>query len=97
MLSVLTLLIIGIPWLGAACIWLAGDRRPKLLHALATSFAVLAAIVTLAVLPFSTSNAVIRIAMGGILGDFTLIPDGLGIFIAAIATVVGTRGSYFCD
>jgi NADH-quinone oxidoreductase subunit L len=95
MLSVLTLLIIGIPWLGAACIWLAGDRRPKLLHALATSFAVLAAIVTLAVLPFSTSNAVIRIAMGGILGDFTLIPDGLGIFIAAIATVVGSAAVIF--
>ena len=95
MLSILTLLIIGIPWLGAACVWLTGDRRPRLLHIMATSFALLAAIATLIVLPFSTSNAVVRIAMGGILGDFTLIPDGLAIFIAAIATVVGSAAVIF--
>jgi NADH-quinone oxidoreductase subunit L len=95
MLSILTLLIIGIPWLGAACIWLVGDQRPRLLHALATIFALLAAIVTLAVIPFSTSQTVVRIAMGGILGDFTLIPDGLAIFIAAIATVVGSAAVIF--
>ena len=33
--------------------------------------------------------------MGGILGDFTLIPDGLAIFIAAIATVVGSAAVIF--
>ena len=95
MLSVLTSLIIGIPWCGAACVWLTGDRHPKLLHAIATSFALLAAIVTIVVLPFSTSNAVVHIAMGSLLGDFTLIPDGLGIFIAAIATVVGSAAVIF--
>jgi NADH-quinone oxidoreductase subunit L len=95
MLSILTTLIIGIPWIGAACIWLLGDRRPRLLHALATTFSLLAAIATLAVIPFSTNQTVVRIAMGGILGDFTLIPDGLAIFIAAIATVVGTAAVIF--
>jgi len=33
--------------------------------------------------------------MGGILGDFTLIPDGLALFIAAIATVVGSAAVVF--
>ena len=68
---------------------------PRVLHGLATTFALLAAIVTLAVIPFSTSQAVVRIAMGGILGDFTLIPDGLAVFIAAIATVVGSAAVIF--
>ncbi|MFZ1043647.1 MAG: NADH-quinone oxidoreductase subunit L [Anaerolineales bacterium] len=95
MLSILTVLIIGIPWLGALCVWLIGDRRPRVLHALATAFALLAAIVTLSVIPFSTSQTVVRIAMGGILGDFTLIPDGLALFIAAIATVVGSAAVIF--
>ncbi len=95
MLGILTLLIIGIPWLGAACVWLVGDQHPRVLHALATSFALLAAIVTLAVIPLSTSQTVVRIAMGGILGDFTLIPDGLAVFIAAIATVVGSAAVVF--
>ena len=95
MLSILTLLIIGIPWLGAACVWLVGDQRPRVLHALATAFALLAAFVTLAVIPFSTSQTVVRIGMGGILGDLTLIPDGLAVFIAAIATVVGSAAVIF--
>ena len=72
-----------------------GDRRPRLLHSLATIFALLAAIATLAVIPFSTSQTVVRIAMGGILGDFTLIPDGLAVFIATIATVVGSAAVIF--
>ena len=97
MLSILTILIIGIPWIGAACIWLLGDRRPRVLHALATIFALLAAIATLSVIPFSTSQTVVRIAMGGILGDFTLIPDGLAIFIAGYRDGSRKRRCYFRD
>lgn len=95
MLSILTMLIIGLPWLGAACVWLVRDGHPRLTHALAAAFALLAALVTLAVLPFSTSHAVVRLAMGEILGDFTLVPDGLAVFIALVATGVGSAAVIF--
>jgi len=45
-------------------------------------------------LPHATSSATLRIALGGF-GDFTLVPDGLGIFIAVIAAVVGSLAVIF--
>jgi NADH-quinone oxidoreductase subunit L len=93
--GILTMLIIAIPWIGAACVWLVGDSRPRLVQTLATISAVLSGLVTLAILPFVTSEAVVRIPIGGIFGDFTLVPDGLGIFISAIATLVGSAAVIF--
>ena len=93
--SVLSLVVIGLPWLGAAVIWLAGDRRPRLLHGLAVGFSVLTGLVALALLPFASSSASIRVPLGGVLGDFTLVPDGLGVFIAVIAAVVGSLAVLF--
>ena len=95
MLSSLTLLIIGMPWLGAMVVFFAGDRRPRLLHIMSVVFAVLSGIITLIVLPHATSSAVVRIPMGGGFGDFTLVPDGLGISISAIATLVGSAAVIF--
>jgi len=70
---------IGLPWLGAAIIWLAGDRRPRLLHILAVGFSALTA---LAAWPCWLSPAVRGgpNLSGGVLGDFTLVPDGLGLY-----------------
>jgi NADH-quinone oxidoreductase subunit L len=93
--SVLALVGIGLPWLGAAIIWLAGDRRPRLLHILAVGFSALTALAALALLAFTSSSAVVRISLGGVLGDFTLVPDGLGVFIAVIAAVVGSLAVLF--
>jgi NADH-quinone oxidoreductase subunit L len=93
--GVLSLVVIGLPWLGAAVIWLAGDRRPRLLHVLAVAFSVLTGLAALAMLLFASSSAAIRIPMGGVLGDFTLVPDGLGVFIAVIAAVVGSLAVLF--
>ena len=95
MVGVLSLLVIGLPWLGAAVIWLAGDRRPRLLHGLAVGFSVLTGLAALAMLPFASSSASVRIPFGGVLGDFSLVPDGLGVFIAAIAAVVGSLAVIF--
>lgn len=95
MLPILTLLIIALPWIGAACVWLIGDSRPRLLHTLATAFSVLSGLVALSVLPFATSDAVLRVSLGGIFGDFALVPDGLGVFISVIATVVGSIAVIF--
>jgi len=93
--SVLSLVVIGLPWLGAAIIWLAGDRRPRLLHSLAVGFSVLTGMAALAMLPHASSSAALRIPLGGVLGDFTLVPDGLGVFIAVIAAVVGSLAVIF--
>jgi NADH-quinone oxidoreductase subunit L len=93
--GVLSLVVIGLPWLGAAVIWQAGDRRPRLLHVLAVAFSVLTGLAALAMLLFASSSAAVRIPMGGVLGDFTLVPDGLGVFIAVIAAVVGSLAVLF--
>jgi NADH-quinone oxidoreductase subunit L len=95
MLSWLLLVTIGLPWLGAACIWLVGDRHPHSLHALAVIFAVIPGLAALGMLPLATSSVAIRIPIGGIFGDFTLVADGLGVLIAVIATVVGCLAVIF--
>ena len=95
MLIWFTLLTIGLPWLGAACVWLVGDRKPHLLHRLAVVFAVLTGLAALGMLPFATSAAAVRIQAGGVFGEFTLVPDGLGVCIAGIAAVVGCLAVIF--
>jgi NADH-quinone oxidoreductase subunit L len=88
-------LIIGLPWLGALIVWLVGDDRPRLQHALATVFSVGGGIAALALLPFTSSEPALRLSMGGVFGDFTLVPDGLGVFLAAVAAVIGSLAVIF--
>jgi len=95
MLTWLLFLTIGLPWLGALCVWLVGDRHHRAQHALAAIFAVAAGLVALGMLPLTTDEVAVRIPIGGIFGDFTLVPDGLGVFIAVIATVVGSLAVIF--
>jgi NADH-quinone oxidoreductase subunit L len=95
MVSWLLLLTIGLPWIGAVCVWRLGDRHPRRVHTLATIFAVTSGLAALGMLPFASSEAAVRIPLGGILGDFTLVPDGLGILISVIATVVGSLAVIF--
>ncbi|MCS7221424.1 MAG: NADH-quinone oxidoreductase subunit L [Anaerolineae bacterium] len=95
MVAVLIALTIGLPWAGALSVWWAGDQRPRLQHALAISFSVAAGVVALALLPFTTNAVVLRLAVGGIFGDFTFVPDGLGVFLAVIATVIGSLAVIF--
>ena len=95
MLIWFTLLTIGLPWLGALCVWLVGNRRPRRLHGLAVAFAVATGLAALGMLPFATGQVAVRIQAGGIFGDFTLVPDGLGVCIACIAAVVGCLAVIF--
>ncbi|MBN2472240.1 MAG: NADH-quinone oxidoreductase subunit L [Anaerolineae bacterium] len=88
-------LIIGVPWVGALVVWLVGDERPAAQHWLATLFSAVAALVALALLFAPGDEAVLTLALGGIFGDFTFIPDGLGVFLAAIATIVGALAVIF--
>jgi NADH-quinone oxidoreductase subunit L len=90
MTSVLVLGAIGLPWLGALSVWLVGDARPRWQNFLAVGFSVAAGIAALALLLWSADAIVLTIPLGGVFGDFTFTPDGLGVFLAVVATVIGS-------
>ena len=95
MVSWLLVLTIGLPWLGALCVWAVGDKRLRAQHGLAVGFSVIAGLAALALLPFASDAVALRIPVGGMFGDFTLIPDGLGVYLAIIATVIGSLSIIF--
>ena len=80
---------ICLPWLGGLCVWSVGDDRPRLQHRLASSFAILGGLLSLALLPITSDKIILRIPVGSVFGDFTLIADGLGVSLAVIAAVIG--------
>jgi NADH-quinone oxidoreductase subunit L len=85
----------GLPWLGAIAVWLAGDQRPKVQNALAVGFSVAAGITGLALIPLATDTVELALPLGGLFGVFTFIPDGMGVFLAVVATVVGSLAVVF--
>src|SRR5579859_6970518 len=85
----LVILVLGIPWGGAFAVWLVGDGRPRARDSLAVGASLAAAMASLALLPLATASPVIRLTIGGAFGTFTFVPDGLGVFMTAIATVIG--------
>lgn len=89
------MLTIGLPWVGALVIWLVGDRDEKFTHLLAVAFSVAAGGAALLLLPYGKERLIYTIPMGGVFGDFTFLADGLGVFLAAIATVVGSLAVIF--
>ena len=91
----LIVLTMGLPWLGALAVWLTGDARPRAQHRLAVGFALAAAAAALLLLGSASSVVELRIEIGGVFGDFTFVPDGLGVFLAAVATVVGSLAVIF--
>lgn len=95
MASTLLLLTIAIPWAGAVIIWLIGDEYSKILHWVAVVFSVAAGVAALALIPFATGTPIISVNSGPVFGVFTFAPDGLGVFLAAVATVVGSLAVIF--
>ncbi len=95
MIDVLILLTIAIPWLGALAISATGDQRPKEQHLFAVFFAVAAALVALLMLAAPSADVALRVDAGGAFGEFTFVPDGLGVFLAVVATVVGSLAVIF--
>ncbi len=91
----LILLTVGLPWLGALLCLAAGDRHPRLQHTLAVSFSVAAGIAALLLIPFGYERPLVTLPIGGAFGDFTFSPDGLGVFLAAVATVIGSLAVIF--
>ena len=95
MASNLILLVIGLPWIGALLVWWAGDNHPRWQHNLAIGFSVAAGIAALALLPLQSSRPGLSLPAGGVFGDFSFVPDGLGVMLAAIATVIGSLAVIF--
>ncbi|MCX6053725.1 MAG: NADH-quinone oxidoreductase subunit L [Chloroflexi bacterium] len=95
MIPYLILGTIGLPWLGALLVWLVGDRHEKLQHSLAVGFSVASAIVSVLLLGGTSSEIVLTFPMGGVFGDFSFVADGLGVFLAVIATVIGSLAVIF--
>lgn len=95
MMAILVLLVIGLPWLGALLVWAAGDRRVKLQEGLAVGFSLAAGAAAVAMLFFNSGGVSFGLPAGASFGNFSFAPDGLGIFLAIVATVVGSLAVIF--
>src|SRR5512147_3165331 len=95
MIQALILLTIGLPWLGGLAVWLTTNKHPRAQHTLAVMFAVAAGIAALLMLPYTSATPAIVIPLGGVFGALTFTPDGMGVFLAIIATVVGSLAVIF--
>lgn len=89
MAALLVALVIFLPWLGAISVVLIGDNHPKTQHILAVAFATAAGLASLVLLPYASTTPAISIHVGNVFGVFTFVADGLGVFLAAVATVIG--------
>jgi NADH-quinone oxidoreductase subunit L len=87
--SILILSVLALPWSGALLVWLVGDRRPTWQHGLAVAFSAAAGAAALGLLPFASPEVALRLPFGEFFGDLTFLPDGLGIFLAAVAAIIG--------
>lgn len=92
---ILILLVIGLPWLGAVAVMLAGDRHEKLQHILAVVFSLASGVAAILMLPNVSKAVVISLPAGTVFGDFTFVTDGLGVFLTIIATVIGSLAVIF--
>jgi NADH-quinone oxidoreductase subunit L len=95
MAPLLILLMIGLPWLGALLVWGAGDHRPRLQHTLAAAFALASGAAALALLPYADSRAAIQFPTTPAFWSISFVADGLAIFLAATAAVIGSLGIIF--
>src|SRR5512136_34260 len=91
----LILLSIGLPWVGAIVAWLLRNEQERSQHTLAVAFSVAAGFASVALIPYASSEVALRLPIGGLFGDVTFVADGLGVFLAAVATVVGSLAVIF--
>lgn len=95
MAEILIILTIGLPWIGAFVLMLTGDGRARLQHSLAVGFSILAGAAALLLIPYGMDRPSLILPVGGAFGDFTFTADGLGVYLAAIATVIGSLAVIF--
>jgi NADH-quinone oxidoreductase subunit L len=99
--AILLSLVILIPWAGALLVSLTPDRHARTQHTLAVVFSALGGVAALGLLAatYLSSSAgaslAISIPMGASFGNLTFLPDGLGVFLAVVATVIGSLAVLF--
>lgn len=93
--NILILLIIGLSWIGAVLVWLLGDPRPRLTSTLAIVFSLLSGAAAITLIFQISSATVVFYSFGGPFGDASFVPDALGVYLAVIATVIGSLAVIF--
>ncbi len=82
-------LTVFLPWVGALVV-LAAGRAARLRTVLAIAFAAADAVLSILPHPPGLRHArVSRVTIGGAFGELSLLPDGFGVFLAAVAAVIG--------
>jgi NADH-quinone oxidoreductase subunit L len=95
MVEALVVAAIGLPCLGAVAVWGARDRHPRLQHALAVVFALAGAAAALGLISRRVDHNVVNLPLGPAFGVATFLPDGLAVFLAVVATVIGSLAVIF--
>ena len=88
-------LTVGLPWLGALLVWLAGDRRPRTQHATAVAATAAGALAALGLWARGLGRQPVQLAGSSLFGQVVFVPDGLGGLLAAIAAVIGCLAVVF--
>jgi len=81
-------LTVFLPWLGAGAV-LAAGRAARLRTGLAITFAAADAALSIILIPLASSRVGFSLVIGGAFGELSLLPDGFGVYLAAIAAVIG--------
>jgi NADH-quinone oxidoreductase subunit L len=91
----LVILTILLAWVGAIVVWLIGDKNEKIQHLFALVFSITSAISSIAMLFVYKSGTILSFPMGTSFGDFSIVTDGLGLFLSVVATVIGCLAIIF--
>ncbi|MCD6474695.1 MAG: NADH-quinone oxidoreductase subunit L [Anaerolineaceae bacterium] len=92
--SILILLVILFPWLGAIILVALRQAQEKIQHWLASAFSLLTALASWLLLFFNNTQ-IISIPLGGIFGKIEFVSDGLAILLVIIATSIGSLAILF--
>ncbi len=95
LITLLIILVITLPWAGALAIWFSGDNHPRLQNTLAVAFSAAAGVAAIALILNENAATVTLFWVGGVFGNVTFVADGLGVFLSAIATIIGCLAVIF--
>ena len=87
-------LTVFLPWIGAGVVLIAA-RAVRMRLVLAVGFAVADAVLSILLIPLASSQTGFSLVIGGAFGELSLLPDGFGVFLAAVAAVIGCLAVVF--
>ena len=87
-------LTVFLPWLGAGAVLVAG-RAARARLVLAIAFAVADAVLSILLIPLASSTTGFSLVIGGAFGELSLLPDAFGVYLAAVAAIIGCLAVIF--